>query len=87
MAQQKIEIAKMTLYVIGCPEFDAEDGEAMIIKGALDHIPVIYRLENVQKQTVEVDDFDDSELNSGLIDDPVRFDEILHGAEIDGDET
>lgn len=79
---EKIEIAKVTLYLIGYPEFEGEEGRAMIIEGALDHIPVIYRMVDVQKQTIEVADFDESELNEGVIDDPARFQELLEGYKV-----
>jgi len=69
----------MTLYLIG----DLEFGDTRNIQGALQHLDgVIYRIQDLEEQTVDVDDFDDSELNFGVIDNHARFDEILNGDDV-----
>lgn len=80
----KHKVVKMTLYLVGCDEFgDGNAFDPLHIEGDLQHRPLLYRIADVEQRSVEVDDFDESELNDcSFIDDPARFQEILDGSEI-----
>lgn len=80
----KHKIVKMTLYLVGYDEFaDGNAFDPLCIEGDLQHRPLVYRIADVEQRSVEVDDFEESELNHcSFIDDPVRFQEVLDGSEI-----
>lgn len=77
MAEHKL--VRMTLYLMSCEG----DYDTMNIKGALQHMPVLYRIDDKVERTfkIEEDDFDDHELNNDSVwDSRERLDELLSGS-------